>query len=100
MNKKTLLLATVLMLPFTAVLADPVEDGPHGHSPKRLEKALALTPDQTTKVEAIFKEEHEKFRALHEESHNRIKEVLTPDQVAKWEEIIKQHKEKRHHHKE
>lgn len=99
MKIKILIAAAILMTPLTLTYADPVDshEGMRGHHPGHLSKLLSLTPDQKTKVEEIFKEEHEKFRALHEEAHSRIKEVLTPDQVAKWEKIIAQHKAKHHH---
>jgi len=103
MHKKTLVLAAALLLPLSSAYADPIDgghQGPHGHNLEHLTKALELSPDQKAKLETIFKEEHEKFRAIHEESHNRIKEVLNGDQIAKWEQIISQRKDRRHHKEE
>lgn len=100
MNKKLLILAAMLILPLTTVYADPFQSGHHGHHLERLSKELSLDAEQKAKVETIFKEEHEKFRALHEEAHNKIKEVLTAEQSAKWEKIISEHKEKHPHHKD
>jgi Spy/CpxP family protein refolding chaperone len=98
MNSKIILVITLLILPFSNVFADQIGSypGPHNHNPKHLAKELGLTPDQTSQLEVIIKEEHDKFRALHEEAHARIKAVLTGDQVAKWEQLTAN--PKRHHH--
>lgn len=96
MNKKVLIVASALLLPLSA-FAFPGEgnyDTPPEHKLDHMSKELLLSPEQKTKLEAIFKEQHEKFRAIHEESHNRLKEVLTPEQLTKWEEMKKQHREK------
>ena len=104
MNMKTLLLACALVLPVSAVYADPMMEGKmchHGHHGGHLAKALGLSVEQKAKVEEIVKEEHEKFKALHEEIHGKIKEVLTPEQQAKWEKMQSEHKglhEHDHHH--
>jgi Spy/CpxP family protein refolding chaperone len=94
MNKKTLLLACALVLPMSAAYADKMEGKMcgHGHHAGHLAKALGLNADQQAKLDEIFKEEHEKFKALHEESHSRIKDVLTPEQQAKWEKMMAEHK--------
>lgn len=97
MNRKILILASALLLPLTAA-ALPEEggyDAPVDHKLEHLSKELQLSAEQKTKLETIFKEQHEKFRAIHEESHNRIKEVLNPEQITKWEQMKKQHQEKR-----
>jgi HlyD family secretion protein len=67
---------------------------------ERLTKALALTPDQRVKIEAIMSETREKIGALttenqadrrrevdrlRSESRVRIAEVLTPDQRTRYE---------------
>jgi len=98
MNKKILLLSTALMLPLTGFAASGEEAHHcwHEHKVERLSKELSLSDDQKTKLEAIFKEQHEKFRAFHEESNNRVKEVLTPEQVTKWEALKQQHHGKHH----
>lgn len=99
MNKTILILITALSLSPTA-FAVPGEGGYYGQYPEHkldhMSKELSLSTDQKTKLEAIFKEQHEKFRAIHEDSHNRIKEVLNADQIAKWEQIINHRKEKHH----
>jgi len=102
MNKKTLLLACALALPMSAVYADPIMEGKtchHAHHAGHLAKALGLSADQKSKVEEIVKEEHEKFKALHEEIHSKIRDVLTPEQQAKFDKWQSEHKEMhgRHH---
>lgn len=58
-----------------------------------LQKELNLTDDQTKKVEAIIKTQHEKAdkiraeaKALREETHKKLSEVLTPEQMKKYDE--------------
>lgn len=97
MNKKTLLLATALSLPLTVFARQGMEGHealPH-HRLERLEKELQLSPEQKAKLEVIFKEQHDKFQAIHDESHSRIKEVLSPEQITKWEKMKQQQQEKR-----
>lgn len=94
---KPLLTLAALILPLTAT-AYPSENDygqPTDHKLEHLSKMLQLTPEQKTKLEAIFTEQHAKFRAIHEESHARIKEVLTPEQMQKMDEMRKEHMEKR-----
>jgi periplasmic protein CpxP/Spy len=97
MNKKIIILALAFALPLTAS-AFPGDKGDfEGHHAKRVErltKELNLTPEQTPKVEAIFKEEHEKIKVIHEESQKRLQEVLTKEQMTKMDEMKKQHREK------
>ncbi len=50
----------------------------------RMEKQLGLTSDQKPKVEAILREQAEKFRQVHQETQQRLKEVLTAEQ---WEKL-------------
>ena len=45
-------------------------------------------------MEAIFKEQHEKFKAIHEETQKRLQEVLTKEQMTKMDEMKKQRREK------
>ena len=100
MNKTILTLAFALSLPLTAIAqpGGPSGDKPtewrHGQRIERMTKELNLTPDQKTKVEALFKEQHEKFKAIHEETQTKLKTILTPDQMTKMEELKKQRREK------
>ena len=97
MNKKIITLALALALPLT-VAAFPGGNGDfEGHRANRVErltKNLDLTPEQKTKVEAIFKEQDEKFKIIHEETQKRLQEVLTKEQMTKMDDMKKQRHEK------
>lgn len=66
---------------------------------ERMTKELDLSADQQNKLTAIFNEEGEKVRAIHEQTRTRVDQVLTPEQQAKAkqmrEERIKKWKEHR-----
>lgn len=97
MNKKIITLALALALPLT-VAAFPGDkggfEGHHANRVERLTKNLDLTPEQKTKVEAIFKEQEEKFKIIHEETQKRLQEVLTKEQMTKMDDMKKQRQEK------
>lgn len=97
MNKKIITLALALALPLT-VAAFPGDkggfEGHHANRVERLAKSLDLTPEQKTKVEAIFKEQEEKFKIIHEETQKRLQEVLTKEQMTKMDEMKMQRREK------
>ena len=97
MNKKIITLALALALPLT-VAAFPGDnggfEGHHANRVERLTKSLDLTPEQKPKVEAIFKEQEEKFKIIHEETQKRLQEVLTKEQMTKMDEMKKQRHEK------
>ena len=97
MNKKIVMLALALTLPLS-VPAYASSGGEHegrmGHKLERLVKKLGLNEDQKSKLEVIFKEQGKKFKALHEETRQRMKGVLTPKQMAKLDEMKKRHMEK------
>ncbi|WP_020565479.1 hypothetical protein [Methylosarcina fibrata] len=104
MNKIVSVLAIVFLLPLTAAANPGAGGGPgpddyHGRKVERLAKDLNLTAEQKTQVEALFKEQHEKFKALHEETNSKLKTILTPEQMTKMEEMQKQHQEKWSHKK-
>jgi protein CpxP len=96
MNKKIITLALALALPLT-VAAFPGDqadfEGRHANRVERLTKELNLTPEQKTKVEAIFKEQHEKFKTIHEETRKRLEEVLSKEQMAKMDDMKKQRRQ-------
>ncbi|MFC2160121.1 Spy/CpxP family protein refolding chaperone [Acidobacteriota bacterium] len=67
---------------------------------------LELTPEQKQKIQEIFKNNEERFRALRKDMNeslrdiriqlnNEIKSVLTEDQQAKYEAMINQHHSQR-----
>lgn len=96
--KKTLMTLTIVLAFPLAALAysggGPGPDGHHGRRVERLTKELNLTDEQKTKVEALFKEQHEKFKAIHDETDAKLGTILTPEQKTKLEEIRKQRMEK------
>jgi protein CpxP len=96
MNKKIITIALALALPLT-VAAYPGDkgdfEGHHGNRVERLAKKLDLNAEQKSKVEVIFKEQHEKLKAIHEETRARLQEVLTKEQMAKMDEMKKQRHE-------
>lgn len=97
MNKKiiTIILALALPLTVAALPGDPGNaEGRHADRIERLTKNLDLTPEQKTKVEAIYQEQHDKFKAIHQETRSRIEAILTKEQLAKMDSMSKQHQEK------
>jgi periplasmic protein CpxP/Spy len=105
MNEEVTIMKTKLSF-FTLVLAVPMiaaavpeeSGGPDGRGwrpgPKieRLAEELNLTEEQKTSLEAIFKEQRAKHKALREEGRARMKEVLNDEQMAKMKEM----RERRH----
>ncbi|MGB2059882.1 MAG: Spy/CpxP family protein refolding chaperone [Alcanivorax sp.] len=62
------------------------------HMVERLEKKLELSEAQSTQLKAIFQEQGEKMKALHEETQSKINQVLTPAQQEKLAEMKEQRK--------
>ncbi|MDD2661679.1 MAG: Spy/CpxP family protein refolding chaperone [Methylococcales bacterium] len=94
MNKKMIVLAINLALPLTAFAFTPGDkclDADHGHRVERLAKDLDLNDAQKTKVDILYKELHEKFNAMINETHTKMQEMLTPGQRTKLEELNMQH---------
>jgi Spy/CpxP family protein refolding chaperone len=104
MNKKIITLALALTLPLTVAAFPGGGDGGRfeGHRGDRVErmaKDLNLNAEQKSQLEAIFKEQREKFEAIHQDTRARIQKVLTPEQQAKFDDLKKQRHEqwqKRH----
>jgi len=97
MYLKTFFSASLLIFSATA-LALPTDDEmgtPQSHKLEWISKELQLTPDQASKVDVVLKEQHAKFKAIHEESSTRIEAILTPEQITKWEKIKAERQEKR-----
>jgi protein CpxP len=95
MNKKIVTLALALTFPLSVAAFS--EGGFEGHRGNRLEyltKKLDLNAEQKGKLEVIFKEQHEKIDAIHQETRSRIEKVLSPEQTAKLDELKKLHHEK------
>lgn len=64
---------------------------PAAHKLDHLAEVLQLTAEQKAQIDLIFKAQHEKFAAIHKESHDKVTALLTPEQAAKWEEMRRQH---------
>ena len=97
MNQKIIIIALAFTLPITAFAISDEKCTYNGHKGNRLErmtKNLGLTADQKAKLEPIFKQQGEKFKALHEETHTLVTQVLTKEQITKWDEMKKQHHDK------
>ncbi len=96
---KRLLISSVLAVGMVSVvLADPgmppsppdtqTEAGfrkHHEHKMAMMAKELGLTAEQQTKVDAIFEEQRNKFKVVHDETQTRLQAVLTPEQLKKLE---------------
>jgi len=78
------LLLAFCVLPLTA-FAEPDMDNMAEKRVERMTKTLDLNAEQKTKIEAIFKAQREKFKALQDETHASIKAVLTPEQATKFD---------------
>lgn len=97
MHKSIIALALALALPVT-VMAGPGEKGGYeDHHAARLEhmtQELGLSADQKTKLEGVFNDSREKFKAIHEQMKKQIEGILTKEQLAKYQELKKQRHEK------
>ena len=70
------------------------------HMVERLEKKLELSEAQSTQLKAIFQEQGEKMKALHEETQDKMNKVLTPEQQEKLAEMKEKRKERWEERKE
>jgi Spy/CpxP family protein refolding chaperone len=95
MKTKQIAILMALIFPM-AVAAYPGGKGDgEGRQEKRMErlsKELSLTEEQKTKVGVVFKEQGEKYKAIHDETRTQLKTILTPEQFTKLEEM----KQRRH----
>jgi protein CpxP len=76
------------------------------HLVERMTHDLNLNPAQVGQLDQILQESgkqfhalqgqvDQQFEALHEQTRNRIRQILTPDQLARFNELVRQHDEKR-----
>lgn len=97
MNKKIITIVLALALPLT-VAAFPGDkggfEGHHGNRVEHMAKSLDLTTEQKTKVEALFNEQKEKLKVIHEQTRTQLQEILTKEQMTKMDEMKKQRHEK------
>ncbi|BBL35666.1 hypothetical protein Nstercoris_01941 [Nitrosomonas stercoris] len=106
MNTNLVAIIFALALPLTAVANSGEYQKDHTHYQatkiERMGKHLSLTDEQKTKLEALFKQNREKFKALREESRTQMQSILTPEQYSKLQETKQQRREKwraKHHKK-
>ncbi|MGR8953324.1 MAG: Spy/CpxP family protein refolding chaperone [Gammaproteobacteria bacterium] len=103
MHKTLLTLAIVLTFPLTVAAfpggQDPDAEEHRQHRLERLTRELKLTDEQKTKVEALFKEQHDKFKLLHEETRIKLGKVLSPEQMTQMDDLKKQRRERWQHKK-
>lgn len=96
MNKKAICIVLALGFPLAASAgAGPKGDfeSRHGKKMERMYKELNLTEEQKPQVEAVYKEQHEKIRAIRNETRGKLEQILTPEQMAKFDEMKKKRKE-------
>jgi len=97
MNIKFISMVIALALPLSAV-AYPGGKGDHeqyrAKKIERLNSELGLSEDQKVKIDALFKEQGEKHRALHQETQSQLQTILTPEQNTKLEEMKQRRQEK------
>jgi len=91
--KKNLFCLLLACWPVLTVQAasDNRYETPAAHKLDHLAEVLQLTPEQKAQIDEIFKAQHAKFAAIHQESHDKVTALLTPEQAAKWEEMRRQH---------
>lgn len=98
MNKKIITFAFALTLPLTLAAFPGSEggrsEGNRGNKVERLAKKLDLSAEQKTKLEAIFKQQREKFDAIQKETRAHMQEILSSEQMRKLDELKKKRKEK------
>ena len=92
MDKLFILRVFIMAFSLNAVAAanDNGIDGQAEPRMDHLSRELELDADQKAKLEAIFTEKHEKFRAIREQFQNNIREILSEEQMSKWEDLRKQ----------
>jgi Spy/CpxP family protein refolding chaperone len=77
---------------------------------RHLKRELNLTDAQVQQLNQIMDDAGAKhrqlqqqvepqFQALHEETQNRIRQILNPDQLQKFNEIVRQREERARQHK-
>jgi hypothetical protein len=98
--KKILIALTLMMvLPLTAMAAEPAKECKKS---AWLTKDLGLNADQQAKVDAAFTDNETKNKALHDELAAKMKDILTPEQHAKMkikhDEVKAKHAEMKSKH--
>src|SRR5882762_4213325 len=57
-----------------------------------LEHKVGLTPEQRDAVRGLLAEQHQKSRALREETDAKIRAILNPDQQKKFDDVLAEQK--------
>jgi Spy/CpxP family protein refolding chaperone len=84
----------------SAAPAQLSDDAKRHQKVAELTKALSLTPEQQTQIDAIFSDTQKQIQALHKESdaqldvarqkaRDRMRAVMTPEQLPKLEEFLR-----------
>ena len=98
MNKKLIGVLLILSFPLSAI-AMQSQQGDSGSIDKgqrieRMTKELGLNEEQKAKVESIFNDQKEKFKAIREETRTRLQGILTQEQMTKFDEMHQQGRHK------
>lgn len=94
--KKTFIASAVAAIVLPAVImAAPGHGGKHGDRMiNHMSEKLELTAEQKTQVESLFQEQHEKRKALREETHARLNDILNDEQQTKFEQMRTERKQR------
>lgn len=94
MNKKLISITLALSIPLTAMATEDMQ-AEINKKVDYLTKDLSLNVEQQTRVKAIFEQKEQKGKALRDEVHAQLQQVLTPEQLSALEEKHKQHAHKK-----
>lgn len=90
MSKALLVFIVTLTLPVTALALPNEKERHYSKQLERMEKKIKLNDEQKLQVELIFKQHHQKHKALKAETRAQIEQVLTTEQLEKLQHIKKQ----------
>lgn len=85
---KKIAAAILLALASATVSAENAAQNPPERQHRGMERViseLSLTDAQSEQFRSVLKGQHEKMKALHEETTEKLKSILTPDQLGKFE---------------
>ena len=89
MKKQNIFLAIIVGVLSLQVCANACDRDMGKMQEKRIEKMtknLKLTDDQVQKITALFKEQGDQMKKLHDDSETKLKAILTPDQAKIFDE--------------
>jgi Spy/CpxP family protein refolding chaperone len=70
--------------------ADPARQQQHI---QHLASELNLNAEQTQRVQQLFQQQGEKFKAIHQETEAGLQQILTPAQFSQWQAQQQQRRE-------